>query len=475
MARGKRSDGSQPTLWACDDEEAVQPPIRPAERSASPAPGGNPLHSIPDEGLWGKIFSPDNLARALKRVEQNGGAPGPDGMVVGELQAHVEANWPAIQQLLDSGRYRPQPVLRIAIPKPGGGVRELGVPSVVDRLIQQTILQVLSPLFDPGFSEASFGFRPGKSAHMAVEAARGHIREGRGFVVVLDLESFFDRVNHDALMARVARVVKDKRVLKLIRAYLSAGVMIAGQRVEREEGTPQGSPLSPLLANVMLDDLDHELERRGHRFVRYADDIRIYVRSERAGQRVLAAATTFIERRLRLQVNRKKSRVVPAKMSGLLGFRFYCRRGSEDLKVMVDDAAIATVKAKVRRLTDRHWGVSMEHRIGAINEFVAGWCAYFAFSDTAFPFKGLDEWMRRRLRQVRWREWKRVRTKLRNLRKLGVPYGKALGWANSRLGSWQVAAAPILQVALPNAYWTGLGLRGFSDGYKRMREVWRTA
>jgi group II intron reverse transcriptase/maturase len=475
MARKKRTDSSQLTLWACDDEQAVQPPRRPAEQSASSAPNGGPLHSVPSGGLWEQAFSPDNLARALRRVEQNGGAPGPDGMSVGELRAHLDARWPEIQRQLDSGRYRPQPVRRVAIPKSGGGLRVLGVPSVIDRLIQQALLQVLSPLFDPGFAEASFGFRPGRSAHMAVEAARGYVQQGRRFVVGLDLDSFFDRVNHDALMARVARRVEDKRVLRLVRAYLAAGVMVAGATVEREEGTPQGSPLSPLLANVMLDDLDHELERRGHCFVRYADDVRIYVRSERAGQRVLAAISAFIERRLKLRVNPKKSGVSPANQAGFLGFGFYWRKGSEAIKVTVDHVAIAAVKVRIRRLTDRHWGVSMDDRIDAINAFVAGWCAYFAFSDSSHPFKGLDEWMRRRLRQVRWREWKRVRTKLRCLRKLGVPYGKALGWANSRLGSWQIAAAPILQVALPNAYWTGLGLRGFSDGYKRVREAWRTA
>jgi RNA-directed DNA polymerase len=319
----------------------------------------------------------------------------------------------------------------------------------------------------------SFGFRPKRSAHMAVDAAKGYIEEGRRWVVDVDLDSFFDRVNHDALMARLARKVGDKRILELVRAYLSAGIMVEGVKQASLIGTPQGSPLSPLLANIMLDDLDKELERRGHRFVRYADDIRIYVTSERAGHRVLDGTTKFIERRLKLRVNADKSGVAPATRRGLLGFGFFWRKG--EVKVRIDTKAKKAMKARIRAPTARNWGISMGDRIHALNRFISGWCAYFALADTFSVFDEFDEWLRRRLRQVRWKEWKRPVTRAHNLQRLGIERQNAYKWGFSRRGAWRLAASPPLGQALPNAYWRTLGLVGFSDSYGRIRKVWRTA
>ena len=359
------------------------------------------------------------------------------------------------------------------IPKLSGGTRALGVPTALDRLIQQALLQVLTPVFDPHFHEASFGFRPGRSAHGAVEAARQSVQDGAAWVVDVDLDAFFDRVQHDGLMARVARRVEDKQVLRLVRCFLAAGVMADGVRQPSVEGTPQGSPLSPLLGNVMLDDLDWELDRRGHRFVRYADDLMVYVRSERAGQRVIESIAQYVERRLKLRVNRKKSAVDRATKRPFLGFGFFYRDGQ--VKVRVDPNARTRAKERLRKLTSRRWGISMERRIQAINRFTVGWTAYFAYADTPSPFADLDEWLRRRLRQVRWKEWKRYQTRRRNLRALGIPERAAREWAGSRKGYWRIAGSAVLHRALPNAYWNTLGLAGFSDPYRRFRDAMRTA
>ena len=344
----------------------------------------------------------------------------------------------------------------------------LGVPSVLDRLIQQALAQVLSPIFDEGFVSVSYGFRPGKSAHEAVVVARTVIEQGYRWVVEVDLDAFFDRVNHDVLMARVARKVKDKRVLKLIRKYLTAGIMAQGVRRETSEGTPQGSPLSPLLSNIMLDDFDQEFFSRGHRFVRYADDIRVFVKSKRAAERVLDQATKVLEQRLKLKVNRQKSVINPANVATLLGFGFYFVKGSK-VGIRVAPKAWLRMKRRIRDLTSRRWSVSMGYRIGELNKYVRGWMGYFRLAMTNKRFSNLDQWFRRRLRQIRWKEWKRPRTRVANLRRLGIVKDTAYQWGNSSRAYWRVAGSPILKRALPNSYWEDLGVLFFRRAWDRFR------
>jgi RNA-directed DNA polymerase len=471
-ARGRRDERSQPREGPRRDGRRVKPDGHRRERSGSPAPDETVPHHV-QASLWERFLFRENLARALRRVERNAGAAGIDGMRTDELRRWLHVHWPEVRARLDAGTYRPQPVKRVTIPKPAGGTRLLGVPTVLDRLIQQALLQVLTPVLDPHFHDHSFGFRPGCSAHQAVEAARQSIADGAAWVVDVDLDAFFDRVQHDGLIARLARRVDDKQVLRLVRRFLEAGVMADGIKQVSEEGTPQGSPLSPLLANVMLDDLDQELGRRGHRFVRYADDLMVYVGSERAGQRVIESIAQYVERRLKLRVNRKKSAVDRATKRPFLGFGFFYRDGQ--VQVRVDPKARRRAKERVRKLTSRRWGVSMERRVRELNRFTVGWTAYFAYADTPRPFADLDEWLRRRLRQVRWKEWKRYQTRRRNLRTLGIPERAAREWAASRKGYWRIAGSPVLHRALPNAYWAKLGLAGFSAPYHRFRDAMRTA
>jgi len=416
------------------------------------------------------MLSPENLMAALNRVEANRGAPGADGMTTEALRPWLREHWVQVRSELDSGVFRPQPVRRVAIPKPGGGERMLGVPRVLDRFLQQAIAQVLVPVFDPGFSGSSFGFRPGRNAHQAVRVARRAIEDGCRWVVDLDLDRFFDRVQHDALMARVARKVDDRRLLRLIRRFLEAGIMDGGIVSASIEGTPQGSPLSPILSNIMLDDLDRELWRRGLRFVRYADDVRIFVRSKRAASRVLDSVTKVIETGLHLVVNREKSKVVPASVMTMLGFGFYFARGGK-VRVRVDPKAIARLKMRIKELTSRRWSIAMGERIARINRYVVGWMGYFRLADTPKVFRELDEWFRRRMRQIRWKEWKRPVTRRANLRKLGIPAQTAYEWSYSSKGYWRIAGSAVLQRALPNSYWDDQGLKLLKPTWQKLRSA----
>jgi RNA-directed DNA polymerase len=407
------------------------------------------------EALMEEVCERGNLERALKRVRANKGSAGVDGMTVGQLPGYLTEHWPQIREQLLSGTYRPQPVRRVEIPKPDGGLRGLGIPTVLDRFIQQAVLQVLQERFDQTFSEHSYGFRPGRSAHQAVSQAQAYIVSGYGWVVDIDLEKFFDRVNHDILMGRVAKRVGDKRVLKLIRAFLNAGVLEGGLVSPREEGTPQGGPLSPLLSNIMLDDLDKELEERGHRFVRYADDCNIYVQSERAGKRVMESVSGFIERKLRLRVNREKSAVARPQRRSFLSFSF---TGGREPRRRIAPKAMDRLKRRVRELTRRTRGVSLAEMTKELGTYLRGWLGYFGFCQTPSVLAGLDSWLRRRLRCFAWKQWKRGRVRYGELRKRGVGKSLAAKTAGSAHGPWHLSKSPALSYALPNAYLTSLGL-----------------
>jgi RNA-directed DNA polymerase len=419
--------------------------------------------------VWDRVFARANLFHALARVETNGGAPGVDGMTVQELRPYLQAHWLDIRACLDAGHYRPQAVRRVEIPKADGqGVRRLGIPTVVDRLIQQAVAQVLTPLFEPGFSPQSYGFRPGRKAHDAVQAAQGYIREGYTWVVDIDLEKFFDRVNHDKLMARVGRVVKDRRVKTLIQRYLVSGVMVNGVVLDTGEGTPQGGPLSPLLSNIMLDDLDKELERRGHRFARYADDCNIYVKSQRAGERVMTNVRRFLEERLSLKVNAQKSAVDRPWKRKFLGFSFLQWKEGEP-QCRVAPQALARLKTKLRGLTRRTTHEPLQEIIRRVNEYTMGWMGYYRLADTSSAFVEIDKWLRRRLRQLVWKRWKRPHARKRNLVALGVPPSSAHEAASSGKGYWRLSASPPVNQALSKAYWRTQGLRSLHERYCQLR------
>lgn len=401
------------------------------------------------------VVSRGNLLAALKRVRQNKGSPGVDGMTVGNLAAYLRETWVATRERLLLGHYAPMPVRRVEIPKSGGGMRELGIPTVLDRFIQQALLQVLQPLFDPTFSRNSYGFRPGRSAHQALVAARNLVQSGKRFVVDVDLEKFFDRVQHDVLMGRLEKRVKDPRILGLIRRYLETGVMLHGVVVERHEGTPQGGPLSPLLANVLLDEVDKELEKRGHGFVRYADDCNVYVASKRAGQRVLA----FLRKRygtLKLKVNESKSAVDLAVRRKILGYSMW-RGPKGSVKLRVAPKALEVMKEKVRQITGRNGGRSVQKVVEELREYLPGWKNYFSLAETPGVFSSLDEWIRHRLRQLHLKQWKTGKTIFKELLARGVPEWVARGIAGNNRRWWQNSCKN-LNGALPNRYFDSLGL-----------------
>jgi RNA-directed DNA polymerase len=441
---------------------------KPAQRAEQPATPSGRTSEAGGESVWEQVCERKNLFRALKRVEANGGAPGVDGMTVEALRPYLKAHWLELRAALDTGTYRPSPVRRVEIPKPDGGVRLLGIPTVMDRLIQQAIGQVMTPLFEPVFSPQSYGFRPGRRAHDAVQAAQGYIREGYTWVVDIDLEKYFDQVNHDMLMTRVYRVVKDKRVLKLIRRYLQSGVMVNGVVLETEEGTPQGGPLSPLLANIMLDDLDKELEKRGHRFVRYADDCNIYVRTERAGERVMSSVREFLEKKLKLKVNEKKSAVARVGKRKFLGFSFFFRKG--EVLIRIAKQALQRLHERLSALTRRTRSGRLEEIIRQINEYLRGWMGYFRLADTPSVFEDVDRWLRRRLRQLLWKRWKRGTTRWRELVSLGVPRSLAALGATGT-SPWHMAASPVVHTALSNSFWMAQGLCTLTEYYHHLMHI----
>ena len=428
-----------------DSEGGTEPTVakREAESPAS------------SEQLMEEVCGRKNCQQALARVKSNKGSAGVDGMTVEQLPAYLKQHWPAIREQLLRGTYKPQPVKRVEIPKPDGGMRKLGIPTVLDRFIQQSVMQVLQGRWDRTFSQSSYGFRPGRSAHQAVAKAQQYIAEGYRWVVDLDLEKFFDRVNHDKLMSQIAKRINDKQLLKLIRAFLEAGVMEGGLVSPVDEGTPQGGPLSPLLSNMVLDELDRELERRGHRFVRYADDSNIYVRSQRAGERVMTSIKQFITKQLKLKVNEPKSAVARPWGRKFLGFSFTWQR---EPKRRIAPKAIARFKQRVRELTRRTRGVSVEAMVEQLGRYLTGWRGYFGFCQTPSVLRGLEEWLRHRLRSVVWKQWKYGKVRFTELRKLGMSKDLAAKTAGSAHGPWRLSNSPALAMALPNAYFDSLGL-----------------
>lgn len=402
------------------------------------------------------VVERENMRVALRRVEANKGAAGVDGMSTEALRPWLKTHWPRIREELLEGKYEPSPVRKVEIPKPGGkGTRMLGIPTVLDRLIQQALNQAMQPIFDLEFSESSYGFRPGRSAHQAVAAAREHVAGGRRWVVDMDLEKFFDRVNHDVLMARVARKVEDKRVLRLIRKCLQAGIMDGGLVSPRTEGTPQGGPLSPLLSNILLDDLDRELERRGHKYCRYADDCNIYVRSQRAGERVLESLTRFLEKKLRLKVNREKSAVDRPGKRKFLG---YSMTWHKEPRLKVAPESVKRLKDKLREKFRQGRGRNIGRFIEELAPLLRGWVNYFRLAEVKNTFEDLDGWIRRKLRRNLWRQWKRNYTRAKNLMKLGLSEERAWKSATNGRGPWWNSGASHMNQALPRKFFDAHGL-----------------
>ena len=414
-------------------------------------------------GSLERILSRDNMISAMKRVISNKGSHGVDGMKVYELKQYLKTNWPGIREKILNSEYKPMSVRRVEIPKPNGGTRLLGIPTVLDRLIQQAIAQELNIIYDNKFSESSFGFRPRRSAKQAIKKAEFYINEGYRWVVDMDLEKFFDKVNHDILMYKLSKDIHDKRVLKLIRKYLQSGIMINGIMVANEEGTPQGGPLSPLLSNIMLDELDKELEKRGHKFCRYADDCNIYIKSKRAGERVMDSITDFIEGKLKLRVNREKSAVDRPWKRKFLGFTLNLMFGKAYSSISKN--SLKRHKEKLKDILSRSKPIPLEQRINKINQVNIGWINYYGVAKCKGIVGQLDKWIRQRLRMCIWKQWKKVRTRYRNLKKLGLTHCQAIKFANTRKGYWRIANSAVLNTTLTNQFFTDLGLKSLTRQY----------
>ena len=429
-----------------------------------PSTGGNQLMEI--------ICERENIRRALQRVRGNKGAPGVDGMTVDQLPSYVRRHWPQIKEELLNGTYKPMPVRRKEIPKPFGGVRLLGIPTALDRLIQQAVAQVLQQIWDPVFSDSSFGFRPGRGQNDAIGCVLGYVEEGYRHVVDMDLSKFFDRVNHDRLLSRLATRVYDKRLLKLIREFLTAGVMIGGLVESAEEGTPQGGPLSPLLSNIVLDELDKELEKRGLRHVRYADDFIIFVRSKRAATRVMESVSRFIVRKLKLKVNQEKSNITYPWRMCFLGFSFTSKRG--DTRIRIHSKSFKRFKERVRELTDRNSGRSIHQIVFQLNQYLRGWWNYYSITECISMFRSLNGWIMRRLRAILWKQWKNPRTRVRELKNRGIYHRSAVFTGNARKESWRMSRVKWVIIALPNRYFRRT-LRLFLPGHRTPAQISRIA
>lgn len=431
----------------------------PTDPASSDQPALNASHA---DALMELIVSPQNLRKAWRQVKGNRGAPGPDGVTVHEFEVWASENWAKVRQQLMEGTYQPEPVRRKTIPKPGGkGERMLGIPNVLDRLIQQAIVQVLTPIFDPTFSDSSFGYRPKRSAHGAAKQVQRIIQQGHTHCINVDLSKFFDRCHHDILMNRVGRKVRDRRLLRLIGRYLRAGVMVEGVLQPTEEGAPQGGPLSPLLSNILLDDLDKELERRGLRFVRYADDFQIFVRSERGAHRVFASVKRYLTQRLKLVVNEEKSSVIPALGCEYLGFTFTGKR----VTIKVSPKKLIAFKRRLKELTGRSQGISMKSRLTDLARYVRGWVGYFGIARQFEDIINLDGWIRRRIRMCYWKQWRLPRTKVKNLVALGVSLDLAIKHAISRKKYWRMSRTPALRYAMTNKWLT-------QQGWVSLKQLW---
>jgi RNA-directed DNA polymerase len=452
-----------------DSREAAGGTCRSTERERQASTAGKGNTQPKATKVMEEVLRRENLLKALKRVQSNQGAPGIDGMTVDAIKPYLKANWPRIREELLSGRYVPVPVRRVDIPKPDGkGTRSLGIPTVLDRFIQQAILQVLTPIFNPHFSESSYGFRPKRGSHDAIKAARNHVEAGYRYVVDIDLEKFFDRVKHDVLMARVARRVEDKRLLRLIRRYLEAGVMYGGVIQAHEEGTPQGGPLSPLLSNIILDDLDKELERRGHRFCRYADDCDIYVKSKAAGERVMESIARFLTKRLRLKVNREKSAVDRSWARKFLG---YTMTWHQRPKLKVAPGSVNRVKAQICEIMRKGRGCSLQKVIKELTVLLRGWVNYFRLSQVKITFESMDEWIRRKRRCILWRQWKKPRTRAKKLIQLGIERTRAFTSANNGRGPWWNAGASHMNAAVSIKWLHQQGLLSLLSEHRRLMSL----